>query len=85
MIVKTKERKENFFKDIKVGQVFKGDYELFMKISFDDDFIVCPQCGEGIYAEKELGGIAVHLETGNIYKFNNCDSVEIVTGSFIEE
>jgi uncharacterized C2H2 Zn-finger protein len=51
MIVKSKERKEIFFKDVKVGQVFRehGEEDVYMKVSLEDDFICCPRCDEDIH------------------------------------
>lgn len=85
MVVKSKNLLVKSFKDIEVGTVFRYDNELFMKVCLDDDYMVCPRCDADIYAGKELGGLAVHLETGDVDKFDEWDNVEIVTGSFVEE
>ncbi len=85
MVVKSKSLPTKAFKDIEGGTVFRSDNELFMKVYLDEDYIVCPRCDEDIYAGKELGGLAVHLETGDVNKFDDWESVDIVTGSFVEE
>jgi hypothetical protein len=85
MIVRTKERKEIFFKDIPVGQVFREDDALFMKVQLNDDVIGCPRCDENIDLERELGELAVELSSGLIYEFELHAVVELVEGSFIEE
>ena len=85
MKTKTKHTPTKAFKDIERGAVFRDDDELFMKVFMDDDYIACPRCDEDIYAGKELGGIAVHLETGDVHKFNDWDCFEIVNGTFVEE
>lgn len=85
MVVKSKSLPTKVFKDIEGGAVFRSDNELFMKVCLDEDYIVCPRCDEDIYAGKELGGLAVHLETGDVSKFDDWESIDIVTGSFVEE
>lgn len=89
MLVRAKERKEIFFKDIKVGQVFRKDRSeyIFMKVFLEDDFIVCPNCDEDIRIndEKGSGFYAVELSTGLVYEFDSHLIVEIVQGAFIEE
>ena len=85
MEVKTKRIPTKAFKDIDTGTVFRDDDELFMKVFMDDDYMVCPHCDEDIYAGKELGGVAVHLATGDVHKFDDWNHYEIVNGAFVEE
>jgi hypothetical protein len=88
MLVKTKERKEIFFKEVKVGQVFREcrDEEVYMKIRFEDDCICCPRCDLdlSINDEKDIT-YAVELSSGLVYEFDEHSMVEIVQGAFIEE
>ncbi len=88
MIVKAKEREEIYFKDIKVGQVFReyGEEPIYMKVSLEDDFICCPECGEDFHINNEKSMVyAVDLNYGHIYEFSSLTIVEIVQGAFIEE
>lgn len=88
MIVKSKERKEIFFKDVKVGQVFReyGEEDVYMKVSLEDDFICCPRCDEDIHINDEKGmDYAVNLTLGLVYEFDSHTTVEIIQGAFIEE
>lgn len=85
MIVKSKNVQTKPFKEVQRGAVFRSDEDLFMKVYLEEDYIACPRCDEDIYAGRELGGLAVHLESGEIDKFDDWENVEIVTGSFIEE
>ena len=88
MIVKSKERKEIFFKDIKVGQVFREyrDEGIYMKIKLEDDCICCPRCDLDLSINDEKGiTYAVELNSGLVYEFDEHSMVEIVQGAFIEE
>lgn len=88
MIVKTKERKEIFFKDVKVGQVFReyNEEDVYMKVNLEDDYIVCPRCDEDIRINDEKGmAYAVDLASGLVYDFEPQTTVEIIQGAFIEE
>lgn len=88
MLVKTKERKETFFKDVKVGQVFRKrhDEEIYMKIELEDDCICCPRCDLDLSINDEKGiTYAVELNSGLVYEFDEHSMVEIVQGAFIEE
>ena len=88
MIVKAKEKKEAYFKDVKVGQVFRecGEETIYMKVSFEDDFICCPNCGADFHINNEKDMVyAIELNRGLIYEFDTYSTVEIVKGAFIEE
>lgn len=88
MLVRTKERKEIFFKDVKVGQVFReyNEEDVYMKVSLEDDFICCPRCDEDIHINDEKGmASAVNLASGLVYDFEPQTTVEIIQGAFIEE
>lgn len=88
MIVKSKKREEIFFKDVKVGQVFREchDKEIYMKIELEDDCICCPRCDLNLSINDEKGiTYAVELNSGLVYEFDEHSMVEIVQGAFIEE
>lgn len=88
MIVKAKERKGVFFKDVKVGQVFREDNNeyIFMKIDFEDEYICCPRCDLDLSINDEKGiTYAVELNSGLVYEFDEHSMVEIVQGAFVEE
>lgn len=85
MKIKAKNKTEVLFKDIPVGQVFREDDALFMKVLLNDDVIGCPRCDENIDLERELGELAVELSSGLIYQFELHAVIELVEGSFIEE
>ena len=86
MVVKSKERKEIFFKDIKVGQVFREDDDIYMKVRLEDDYICCPRCDEDIHINDETSGyFGVDLESGLVYEFDIHSTVEPIQGYFIEE
>lgn len=87
MLVKSKERKEVFFRDIEVGQVFKDENnDIFMKVHLEDDDIYCPVCNADICINDEKGCTgAVELGSGLVYDFEGHSTVEIVQGYFIEE
>ena len=88
MIVKAKEREKIYFKDIKVGQVFRecGGETIYMKVSLEDDYICCPECGEDFHINNEKNMVyAVELNRGLIYDFDTHTTVEIVQGAFTEE
>ena len=86
MIVKSKERKEVFFRDIKVGQVFRDDEGIFMKIQLEDDYIVCPRCNEDIHiSDVNCTEYAVELTTGLTYEMSGHIMVEPIQGYFVEE
>ena len=46
MILKLKEKKEITFEEIGIGQIFKYDDSIFMKVDFENDYICCPRCEE---------------------------------------
>ena len=88
MIVKAKDRQEIYFKDIKIGQVFReyGGETVYMKVKFEDDYVCCPECGEVLHINNEKKGVyAVELNRGLIYEFSSLSKVEIVEGTFVEE
>lgn len=86
MIVKSKEKKEVFFRDIKVGQVFKNDECVLMKTRLEDDYVVCPRCDEDIHiTDVNCTEYAVELSTGLIYEMSGHIMVEPIQGYFIEE
>lgn len=88
MLVKVKGRKEIFFKEVKVGQVFREcrDEEIYMKIKLEDDCICCPRCDLDLSINDEKGiAYAVELSSGLVYEFDEHSMVEIVQGAFIEE
>lgn len=86
MIVKTKEKEKIYFKDVKVGQVFRewGEETIYMKVSLED--ACCPECGEDFHINNKKNRVyAVELNYGLIYEFDIHSTVEIVQGAFIEE
>lgn len=88
MLVRAKERTETFFRDVKVGQVFRDENnDFFMKVHLEDDDICCPRCDEDIRINDEKGTAiyAVDLSSGLVYEFDSHSTVEIVQGAFIEE
>lgn len=85
MKIKAKNKTEILFKDVSVGQVFREDGALFMRVQLNDDVIECPRCDENIDLERELGELAVELSSGSIYEFALHAVVELIEGSFIEE
>lgn len=85
MVVKSKNLQVKNFNEISSGTVFRYENELFMRVFLEDDYIVCPRCSEDIYAGKELGGLAVCLETGDVYRFDERNNVEVIVGAFVEE
>lgn len=88
MLVRTKERKGVFFKDVKVGQVFREDNNeyIFMKIDFEDEYICCPRCDQDFRITDEKGlAYAVELKSGLVYEFDEHLTVEVVQGAFVEE
>ena len=85
MKIKAKNKTKILFKDVSVGQVFREDGALFMKVLLNDDVIACPRCDESIDLERELGELAVELSSGLIYEFALHAVVELIEGSFIEE
>lgn len=85
MRIKAKNKTEVLFKDVSVGQVFREEGALFMKVLLNDDIIACPRCDESIDLERELGELAVELSSGLIYEFALHAVVELIEGSFIEE
>lgn len=84
MVVRAKEMKGTFFKDIKVGQVFRDidSDNIFMKVNFEDNYFYCPRCGEEIPINDDY---AVELKSGLLYGFNSFEEVEIIQGAFVEE
>ena len=72
MIVKAKERKETFFKDVKVGQVFRDDSDecIFMKVALEDDYVCCPRCDEDIRINDEKGTAIYAVDHKCGYKKN---------------
>lgn len=87
MLVKAKERKEIFFREVKVGQVFRDDNEyIYMKVNLENNYICCPICDSDIGINDEKGiTYAVELNSGLVYEFDPHSTVEIVQGYFIEE
>lgn len=88
MIVKAKEKEKIYFKDVKIGQVFReyGEETIYMKVSLEDDLICCPRCDEDIHINEEKGtGYAVELNSGHLYDFSSLTKVENVQGAFTEE
>lgn len=88
MLVKTKERKKTFFKDIPVGQIFRegNNEEVFMKIDFADDYICCPICEVDISIKDATDKThAVKLKSGLVYEFEPYSAVNVTQGAFIED
>ena len=86
MRLKLKERKEITFQQVGIGQIFKYDDSIFMKVDFENDYICCPRCEEDINIYDQTGDCwAVELSKGSIYEFDTNKLVEPIQGYFIEE
>ena len=86
MRLKLKERKEITFQEVGIGQIFKYDDSIFMKVDFENDYICCPRCEEDINIYDQTGDCwAVELSKGSIYEFDTNKLVEPIQGYFIEE
>ena len=86
MRLKLKERKEITFQEVGIGQIFKYDDSIFMKVDFENDYICCPRCEEDINIYDQTGDCwAVELSKGSIYELDTNNWVEPIQGYFIEE
>ena len=86
MRLKLKEGKEITFQEVGIGQIFKYDDSIFMKVDFENDYICCPRCEEDINIYDQTGDCwAVELSKGSIYEFDTNKLVEPIQGYFIEE
>ena len=86
MRLKLKEGKEITFQEVGIGQIFKYDDSIFMKVDFENDYICCPRCEEDINIYDQTGDCwAVELSKGSIYEFDTDTWVEPTQGYFIEE
>ena len=86
MILKLKKRKEITFQEVEIGQIFKYNDSIFMKVDFENDYICCPRCEEDINIYDQTGDCwAVELSKGSIYAFDTDTWVEPIHGYFIEE
>ena len=73
------------FSDVKMGETFIDDGEIFVKCRYEGESIYCPRCDECIVVEEETGELAVMLSTGELWNFESytmvtrieCEVVEI--------
>lgn len=69
---------------IKVGQTFIEDNEIFLMCHYDGDDIICPRCSEDISINEEIAYLAVMLSTGELFNFHPYDSVTLVECEVVE-
>lgn len=85
MRITRKTEKKVRFGELKVGETFIEDDEIFVKCRYEGESLYCPRCDECIVIEDELGDFAVMLSTGELWNFEahnmvtriECEVVEI--------
>lgn len=85
MKIKRKESKLISISEIKIGQTFIEDDEIFMMCKYLGDVIECPRCDSEISIDREIKYLAVLLSNGELYDFEyyamveptECEVVEI--------
>lgn len=84
MKITRKTGRDVMINQVKVGQTFIEDNEIFLMCRYEGDDICCPRCDEDIAINDEVAYLAVMLSTGEIYDFQSYNEVTLVECEVIE-
>lgn len=84
MKIRRKESKLVSISEIKKGQTFIEDNEIFMMCHYLGDVIECPRCDEEISINEEIKYLAVMLSTGELFDFEYYTEVELTECEVVE-
>lgn len=70
--------------EVKIGQTFIEDNEIFMMCRYVGDVIECPHCDEEISIDEEIRYLAVMLSNGELYDFEYYTEVELTECEVVE-
>lgn len=70
--------------EIRVGQTFIEDDEIFMMCKYFGDAIECPHCDAEILVDKEIRYPAVMLSNGELFDFEYYAMVEPIECEVVE-
>lgn len=70
--------------EIKIGQTFIEDNEIFMMCKYFGDAIECPYCDSEISIDNEIRYLAVMLSNGELYDFEYYTEVEPIECEVVE-
>lgn len=84
--MKTRRKKSKLvnISEVKIGQTFVEDNEIFMMCRYVGDVIECPYCDEIISIDKEIRYLAVMLSNGELYNFEYYTEVELIECEVVE-
>lgn len=83
MNIKRKKVKNLQVRELKIGQTFVEDGEVFMRVRFEEA-LYCHNCDEDIDIGQEFQCLAVELRTGEIYDFESYSIVEPIDCEVVE-
>lgn len=83
MNIKRKKVKNLQVRELKIGQTFVEDGEVYMRVRFEEE-AYCPNCDEEIDMGNVWTCIAVELKTGDIYSFEPYAYVETIECEVVE-
>lgn len=84
MKITRKSEKTVRFMDLKVGETFIDDEEIFIKCRYEGENIFCPRCDEQIDVDDELPGLALMLSTGELWNFESHNTVVKIECEVVE-
>ena len=84
MRITRKSEKKIRFAELKVGETFIEDDEVFIKCRYEGENIFCPRCDEQIDIVEELEYLAVMLSTGELWNFESYSMVTKIECEVIE-
>lgn len=84
MEIKRKTDRTVSIHQIKVGQTFIEENEIFLMCRYEGDGITCPRCSEDISINEEIAYLAVMLSTGELFNFHPYDAVTLVECEVVE-
>lgn len=84
MKVTRKSEKRVRFAELKVGEVFVEDDEVFIKCRYEGENIFCPRCDEQVDIVNELEHLAVTLSTGELWNFESYNMVTRIECEVVE-
>ena len=84
MRVTRKSEKKVRFMDLKVGDTFIDDDEIFIKCRYEGENIFCPRCDEQINIDDEMPCLALMLSTGELWTFQDYSMIVKIECEVVE-
>ena len=83
MNIKRKKVKNLQVRELKIGQTFVEDGEVYMRVRIEEE-TYCPNCDEEIDLGNVWTCLAVELRTGDVYSFEPYAYVETIECEVVE-